>query len=675
MIICCNNSSKDKYNDTIDFIENIISIAHTEIQDSLFIKFIKTYVLKFMIVIVLIASVITYRDHTHSQAIVQIVLLCICSFIGIYTKLMSNCNAYIRSNDVNNLLALKLHKWISNIPIEYIEQNKDILKLITREIAFNLDSMCTSILFKNISDLLQSIFIIAIIAYITSISLEGSAYMVQFLSYKDNISEKTNGEAIASTCTNNQTTAHTPLTPINLINLICDSIGNNIRPACIISSPFIVIIILSMILKNIIANKKFTYKPGNQVQKSSSQLSSMIDKFILYKVNKYFDMDQHPSLYNEITVQDGISSNHDDIKELTNAQFIFRCLSVISCVIFVYFNIDRLGIIINSCIKYSRKEDVSRNEKIIPIIMVILSIIFVIFVIYIILIQACTILDSLWHDVNIAKCSYEINYYLSYIKSIPQTTDLESTSYKINGCLSLRNVSINGLFSDLSFTVHKTTLTILMAPSGFGITTLLKHLSRQYGSDHVSGWIRWGLGDNKYISHSLMSKYSLLSQVFTSSPNTLQRNLTDNLNVSGTLVYPHILKSVKEDFCITKIYENYQFASSIHNASGGEKQRLGLSRTMTHLLSDTGNNSFIILDKNLSGIDHHTRDIIFKNLKKHIHQSKTIGKQITALVVSDDIKDLKYADNIVYIDDNGTVHEVDTIEQLAESVPEISEYV
>lgn len=215
--------------------------------------------------------------------------------------------------------------------------------------------------------------------------------------------------------------------------------------------------------------------------------------------------------------------------------------------------------------------------------------------------------------------------------------------------LSIKNFYLelgNKLILDnVSTKFHANELTILLGPNGTGKSSLLKMITKEIPTGGDIFYFRQASKD--WENSQLAKHMGVLPQSSTLSFNFSVREVVE----LGALT----LDASKKE--VTKIAEKYMELTDISHLadrlypslSGGEKQRVHLSRVLTQL-EQSGENKIVLLDEPTSALD-----------LSHQHKTLQLAKSLTdngACVITV-IHDLnlaaQYADRILLLNDGNIV--------------------
>lgn len=172
--------------------------------------------------------------------------------------------------------------------------------------------------------------------------------------------------------------------------------------------------------------------------------------------------------------------------------------------------------------------------------------------------------------------------------------------------------SIHEVIHDLSFKIQKGQRIAITGPSGSGKSTLIKlligELSPVTGSISING-----LPMKKGEKTSFLNFFSIMPQnIFL-----FQGSIIENIAFGDNFSEKDIQKSISLS-SLTQLQEQKEIVNSnIFSLSGGEKQRVGLARTLIR------HPDFLILDEPTSALDQKTEKNIVQNLERYLKESNT----------------------------------------------------
>lgn len=197
---------------------------------------------------------------------------------------------------------------------------------------------------------------------------------------------------------------------------------------------------------------------------------------------------------------------------------------------------------------------------------------------------------------------------------------------------------------DVSLTINKGELRLLMGPSGSGKTTLISIITGILMQD--SGVCLMQGVDVNRLPDQERTKYrgqhiGFVFQLF---------NLIPSLTVGENITVPLILNGVGSKEAMERageLLKEFGMGDKINtyprNLSGGQQQRVAIARAMAH------SPELIVCDEPTSYLDHENGMKTMELLKTMV-----VDKGVTLVVVTHDPRIMKFADKIDYVED-GTI--------------------
>ncbi len=211
--------------------------------------------------------------------------------------------------------------------------------------------------------------------------------------------------------------------------------------------------------------------------------------------------------------------------------------------------------------------------------------------------------------------------------------------------IEFKNVSFNLLenkiLKDINFKLRKGETLGIIGVTGSGKTTLINLLQRFY--DVTDGEILlYGNNIKNYSKKDLRNKFSIVQQKSILLSDTIKDNLTlGNKNVSEEEIISALKNADAFDFVIEKENNlNYKISEGANSFSGGQKQRLNLSRGFLKKAP------ILILDDSLSALDYKTDKKIMNNIKNNINNENLI-------IISQRVSSIMGADKILVLSETG----------------------
>lgn len=159
------------------------------------------------------------------------------------------------------------------------------------------------------------------------------------------------------------------------------------------------------------------------------------------------------------------------------------------------------------------------------------------------------------------------------------------------------------LFSSLNMTVLKGEKVLIMAPSGFGKSTLLKA---------IGGFINFSEG--KYLINGQQSNPQKLKtsvSFIKQDPFIFDDTILFNITMGNTYTSEEIEKAIQESALSNIVKEkglDYYVGENGKNLSGGQLQRIEIARGLL------ANRGVILADEISSALDNETSEIIYNNM-------------------------------------------------------------
>ncbi|MFI3175108.1 MAG: ABC transporter ATP-binding protein [Bacillota bacterium] len=199
---------------------------------------------------------------------------------------------------------------------------------------------------------------------------------------------------------------------------------------------------------------------------------------------------------------------------------------------------------------------------------------------------------------------------------------------------------------DVSFVVNKADMLGIIGATGSGKTTILNLLLRLYEPSSGEIFINHR-PINSYTKEELYAMYGVVFQSDIIFADTVTENISFGRTI-GTEQIVQATKSAQAEGFIQKLKHQYESLINVrgHNISGGEKQRLLISRA----LADSPD--ILVLDDSTSALDYRTDARLRKELAKNYSDS-------TKILVSQRIASIMNAEQILVIENgkmiaNGT---------------------
>ena len=222
---------------------------------------------------------------------------------------------------------------------------------------------------------------------------------------------------------------------------------------------------------------------------------------------------------------------------------------------------------------------------------------------------------------NIKSYSPSINQFEEIYESLIKFKNGKKIIKNLNSNIEFKNIDFyynkKKIFNNLSFTIKRNTVNIILAPSGFGKTTIINLL---LGLLKINKG-KININNNDIRSYDLKSWRKRLSVV----TQDLQFSNTSILEFAK-LINPYINnKTLQKQLKTFKlnIQKNIKLGSYNVPISGGEQQRLRIA------IAVVNNPDVLIFDEPTSSIDKENKDIVISEILKAC-------KNRTAIIVTHD---------------------------------------
>ncbi len=234
---------------------------------------------------------------------------------------------------------------------------------------------------------------------------------------------------------------------------------------------------------------------------------------------------------------------------------------------------------------------------------------------------------------------YNINLDSNGNKKMPETPNIsiKNLNFKYNN-------GSNNILEDININIPYGSFIGILGKTGSGKTTLANILTKFYKIENKKVFFD-NIDINDINRTSFYEKMSYVMQEDYIYDNIVKYNIDlgkyyTETKIKKALEQSELLNTI-ENF--PQKYETYIGEDGI-KISGGQKQRLILSRNIV------STPKILIIDDGLTGLDLETRKKIIENITKN--------KNITLIVISNMIEDIKEADKI-YILENKTLKELE----------------
>lgn len=261
-----------------------------------------------------------------------------------------------------------------------------------------------------------------------------------------------------------------------------------------------------------------------------------------------------------------------------------------------------------------------------------------------------------------AKNGLFIDHVFLYLYKLSVTSELTYGYKKFNGNIYFKNITFNTNDMNvpaLTFNIKKNTITVIYHAPNINLYEYfneIKNINHNIYIDNNDSILHISLSE---LSYQDITKMFIFNSEF---PTIITRSLEDNIWLLNNNMTLYNIQLLHQMIPLDKVYNSINSyvnnnIFNVFNTSGGEKQRISIARTMASvLMSDTY--TCVIFNNSFSGIDHKTSLYILNQLYLY-KQSKEFG----AIIISNQLQHMEYADVIMYIDDQGKVKIYDNKEQ------------
>ena len=214
--------------------------------------------------------------------------------------------------------------------------------------------------------------------------------------------------------------------------------------------------------------------------------------------------------------------------------------------------------------------------------------------------------------------------------------------------------------SDINRTIRRGQTVGIIGGTGCGKSTLVNLIPRFY--EVSSGSIRVdGTDVRSYPIPQLRKKIGMVPQRAVLFSGTLRENMQWNKQDAGDEEIWQALRVAQAEEFVRKLPDGLdtRILQGGENLSGGQKQRLTIARALV------GSPEILVLDDSASALDFATDAALRRAIA-------ALDKEMTVLIVSQRANTVRYADQIVVLDDGKAVG-IGTHEQLLESCEEYQE--
>ncbi len=228
----------------------------------------------------------------------------------------------------------------------------------------------------------------------------------------------------------------------------------------------------------------------------------------------------------------------------------------------------------------------------------------------------------------------------------------------ITGNIEFRDVSFNygeeglNVLEKINFKIKSGETIGIIGSTGSGKTSLINLIPRLYDVSEGSVFLD-GEDVRNFDLETLRSQISVVTQTATVFSGSIGTNIAQGKKDANMADYKEAAKNASalgfiEDY---DDFFNHQIQQKGSNLSGGEKQRLSLSRAFIR------KPKILILDDSTSAVDAKSEESILKAINK-------LSKNMTTLVISQKISTIKDMDKIIVLDTLGRLDGFNSHEEL-----------
>ncbi len=226
------------------------------------------------------------------------------------------------------------------------------------------------------------------------------------------------------------------------------------------------------------------------------------------------------------------------------------------------------------------------------------------------------------------------------------TKRIEDYRDAVNIEITRLSVSIGhkSILKDLSFSLARGEFTALLGPNGTGKSTLLKAITREVA---FQGEVQiFGQPRDNWPQEELSHHLGVLPQTSSLSFNFTAQEVVELGGIGLTLPHQELQQVVERNMQQTDVA--HLKARSYPTLSGGEKQRVHLSRVLTQLQQSNGN-TIILLDEPTSALDLHHQHSTLALARSLANQGATVVAVLHDLNLAS-----QYADRMIILN-NGHI--------------------
>ena len=238
-----------------------------------------------------------------------------------------------------------------------------------------------------------------------------------------------------------------------------------------------------------------------------------------------------------------------------------------------------------------------------------------------------------------------------FLKEVPEIQNTTSDSFKIEGDIEFRNVSITyddtniTALKDVSFSVKKGQKVAILGKTGSGKSSITNLISRLYDVDNGTVLI-----DNTPIKEINLIDLRKDIGFVPQDPFLFSDTISNNIKFGNEkATNKEIINAAKKAVVHQNILDFKDGYNTILGErgvtlSGGQKQRVSIARAIIK------NPQILIFDDCLSAVDTETEERILTNLEQ-------VSKNKTTFIISHRVSSAKNADQIIILDEGEIIQQ------------------